>query len=136
MIVTDHLGSHCIARPVPEKHIPREALSRGGREPVASLSPVALACLLAAGRRRHPSGHGAKRTGVGGPPLGPASAVDNVRAGVLLLRSLLNSSGGDPALAAAGYFQGWSSVRQNGMLPSTQQYVNNVMALTPRFGGG
>ena len=72
----------------------------------------------------------------GGPPLGPASALDNVRAGVLLLRSLLNSSGGNPALAAAGYYQGWPSVRQNGLLPSTQQYVNDVMALTPRFGGG
>jgi LysM repeat protein len=72
----------------------------------------------------------------GGPPLGPASAADNVRAGVLLLRSLLNSSGGDPALAAAGYYQGWSSVQQNGMFPSTQQYVNDVMSLAPRFGGG
>src|SRR5439155_526897 len=41
-----------------------------------------------------------------GPALAPASAVDNVRGGVLLLRSLLGSTGGDPALAAAGYYQG------------------------------
>ena len=72
----------------------------------------------------------------GGPPLAPASALDNVRGGVLLLRSLLNSTGGDPSLAAAGYFQGWPSVQQKGLLPSTQQYVGDVMALAQRFGGG
>ena len=72
----------------------------------------------------------------GEPPLAPASASDNVRGGVLLLRSLLNSTGGDPAMAAAGYFQGLPSVRENGLYPSTQQYVNDVMALRSRFGGG
>jgi soluble lytic murein transglycosylase-like protein len=72
----------------------------------------------------------------GGPPLAPASAVDNVRGGVLLLRSLLNSTGGDPALAAAGYFQGLPSVERYGVLPQTQQYVNDVMALRQQFGGG
>ncbi len=71
-----------------------------------------------------------------GPPLAPASANDNVRGGVLMLRSLLNSTGGDPAMAAAGYFQGLPSVQQNGMYPSTQQYVNDVMALRQQFGGG
>jgi LysM repeat protein len=72
----------------------------------------------------------------GGPPLAPASALDNVRGGVLLLRSLLNSTGGDPALAAAGYYQGLPSVERYGVYPSTQQYVNNVLALAQRFGGG
>jgi LysM repeat protein len=72
----------------------------------------------------------------GEPPLAPASAADNVRGGVLMLRSLLNSTGGDPAMAAAGYFQGLPSVQQNGLYPSTQQYVNDVMALRARFGGG
>lgn len=72
----------------------------------------------------------------GAPPLAPASATDNIRGGVLLLRSLLNSTGGNPALAAAGYYQGLPSVQQNGIYPSTQQYVNNVMALAQRFGGG
>jgi soluble lytic murein transglycosylase-like protein len=56
----------------------------------------------------------------GGPPLAPASAVDNVRGGVLMLHSLLNATGGDPAMAAAGYFQGLPSVQQNGMYPETQ----------------
>ena len=71
-----------------------------------------------------------------GTPLAPASAVDNVRGGVLLLRSLLNSTGGDPALAAAGYYQGLPSVQRYGVYPSTQQYINNVLALRQRFGGG
>jgi LysM repeat protein len=73
---------------------------------------------------------------VGEPPLAPASAADNVRGGVLMLRSLLSSTGGDPAMAAAGYYQGLPSVQQNGVYPSTQQYVNSVMALRSRFGGG
>ncbi len=69
------------------------------------------------------------------PPLSSASAQDNVRGGVLLLRSLLNQTGGDPAMAAAGYYQGLQSVQQHGMYTDTQQYVNNVMALRQRFGG-
>jgi LysM repeat protein len=70
------------------------------------------------------------------PPLSPASAQDNIRGGVLLLRSLLDQTGGDPSLAAAGYYQGLESVRRHGMYSDTQQYVNNVMALRQRFGGG
>jgi N-acetylmuramoyl-L-alanine amidase len=69
-------------------------------------------------------------------PLAPASAVDNVRGGVLLLRSLLNSTGGDPGTAAAGYYQGLPSVQAHGLYPDTQQYVQSVMALEQRFGGG
>jgi LysM repeat protein len=76
------------------------------------------------------------RTLTSGTPLAPASAAENVRGGVLLLHSLLNSTGGDPALAAAGYYQGLSSVRANGMFNDTQNYVNNIMALRQRFGGG
>jgi LysM repeat protein len=72
----------------------------------------------------------------GGAPLDPASATDNVRGGVLMLRSLLNSTGGDPAMAAAGYYQGLPSVEQNGVYPDTQQYIDSVMALRQRFGGG
>jgi LysM repeat protein len=69
-------------------------------------------------------------------PLAPASAVDNVRGGVLLLRSLLNSTGGDTGTAAAGYYQGLPSVQAHGLYPDTQQYVQSVMALEQRFGGG
>ncbi len=77
-----------------------------------------------------------QRTLTAGTPLAPASATDNVRGGVLLLRSLLNATGGDPALAAAGYYQGLPSVQANGMYSDTQSYVNNVMALRQQFGGG
>lgn len=72
----------------------------------------------------------------GPTPLGPASALDNVRGGALLLHSLLSSTGGDRALAAAGYYQGLSSVQKYGMFPSTQKYVGSVLALARQFGGG
>ncbi len=72
----------------------------------------------------------------GGPPLEPASAADNVRGGVLMLHSLLDSTGGSDSMAAAGYYQGLPSVIQHGMYPSTQQYVNSVLALEHQFGGG
>jgi soluble lytic murein transglycosylase-like protein len=68
-------------------------------------------------------------------PLNPASAEDNVRAGSLYLGRLLRETGGDPALAAAGYYQGLASVRRIGMLPETRRYVANVLALRSRFGG-
>jgi soluble lytic murein transglycosylase-like protein len=67
--------------------------------------------------------------------LDPNSAVDNVHAGTLYLRQMLQETGGDPALAAAGYYQGLGSVREIGMLPETERYVANVMALRSRFGG-
>ena len=38
-------------------------------------------------------------------------------------------------MAAAGYYQGMASVRRIGMLPETQRYVANVLALRSRFGG-
>jgi LysM repeat protein len=77
-----------------------------------------------------------QRTLTAGAPLAPASAADNVRGGVLLLHSLLDSTGGSPSLAAAGYYQGLSSVQQHGLFPSTRQYVQSVLALSRRFGGG
>jgi LysM repeat protein len=72
----------------------------------------------------------------GPPPLQPASAADNVRAGSLLLHSLLNQTGGNAAMAAAAYYQGLPSIRTHGILPATQTYVNDVMSLQQRFGGG
>jgi LysM repeat protein len=71
-----------------------------------------------------------------GAPLAPASAADNVRGGVLLLHSLLDATGGDPAMAAAGYYQGLPSVQQHGLYPDTQRYVQNVLSLQHQFGGG
>jgi LysM repeat protein len=67
--------------------------------------------------------------------LDPSSPEDNVRAGSLYLADLLRQTNGDPAMAAAAYYQGLSSVRRIGMLPETRRYVANVMALRSRFGG-
>jgi hypothetical protein len=66
--------------------------------------------------------------------LNPDSAEDNVRAGSLYLAHLLRDTG-DERLATAGYYQGLASVRKIGLLPETEQYVDNVMALRSRFGG-
>jgi N-acetylmuramoyl-L-alanine amidase len=70
-----------------------------------------------------------------GVKLDPASPSDNVKAGSLYLAHLLRETNGDPALAAAAYYQGLSSVRRIGMLPETRRYVANVLALRSRFGG-
>jgi N-acetylmuramoyl-L-alanine amidase len=69
-----------------------------------------------------------------GGSLESGSAFDNVQGGVLLLRDLVGLTGSD-SMAAAGYYQGLQSIAQNGIYPSTQQYVNDVMSLDQRFGG-
>ncbi len=68
-------------------------------------------------------------------PLSASSAQDNVHAGVLYLGQLLHDTGGSLRETVAAYYQGLSSVRQEGMLPSTRQYVDDVLALRSRFGG-
>jgi LysM repeat protein len=69
-------------------------------------------------------------------PLSPYSASDNVRGGVLMLRSLLDATGGSPSMAAAGYYQGLASVEKYGLFADTERYVQNVMTLTAEFAGG
>ena len=69
----------------------------------------------------------------GPTPLAPASAASNVRGGVLLLRSLLEATGGDSGLAAASYYQGLESVRREGEAPETEEYVSKVLALQRQF---
>jgi LysM repeat protein len=59
-------------------------------------------------------------------------ASDNVEAGVLLLRDLLQATGSvDKALA--GYYQGLGSVGRVGLLPQTKQYIRNIQLLRHRF---
>jgi LysM repeat protein len=70
-----------------------------------------------------------------GQQLNASSAADNVSAGVMYLRHLLDESGGDERAAIAGYYQGLSSVRNRGMFEDTKRYVANVQALRSRFGG-
>ena len=67
--------------------------------------------------------------------LDPNSATDNVTAGVLYLRSLLNATGGDESAAIAAYYQGLGALRSRGVFDDTAKYVANVQALRSRFGG-
>lgn len=57
---------------------------------------------------------------------------DNVAGGVALLRVLLRVT--DTRTAVAAYYQGLAQVRRRGLLPETQTYVANVLALRQRFG--
>lgn len=66
-------------------------------------------------------------------PLNIYRAQDNVTAGVAMLAVLLRETNGDMRLAAAGYYQGLTSVRQRGMYDDTKRYVANVLALRNRF---
>jgi soluble lytic murein transglycosylase-like protein len=68
-------------------------------------------------------------------PMNPASAQDNVHAGVMYLGQLVRDTGGDEAAATAAYYQGLGSVRRIGLLPETRRYVANVMALRRVYGG-
>ena len=70
-----------------------------------------------------------------GRSLDTNSATDNVHAGVLYLRHLLEETGGDESAAIAGYYQGLGSVKSRGLFDDTQKYVENVQALRSRFGG-
>jgi N-acetylmuramoyl-L-alanine amidase len=67
--------------------------------------------------------------------LDPNSATDNVHAGVMYLRRLLDETGGDESTAIAGYYQGLRSVQERGLYDDTSRYVENVQALRGRFGG-
>ena len=51
--------------------------------------------------------------------LDPNSATDNVHAGVMYLKQLLDETGGDESTAIAGYYQGLQSVRDRGMYDDT-----------------
>lgn len=59
-------------------------------------------------------------------------AGDNVEAGVLLLRELLATTGSQ-GTALAGYYQGLGSIRAQGLLPQTYDYVRNITLLQRRF---
>lgn len=64
-----------------------------------------------------------------GQPLDIAgSADDNVHGGVAFLRFLIDHTG-SVQLAVAAYYQGPGSLQRDGILPETQHYVDNVMAI-------
>jgi len=57
---------------------------------------------------------------------------DNVTAGVAMLRQLVGTSTDLPT-AIAGYYQGSTSVRRNGMFADTRVYVANIQTHMVRF---
>jgi LysM repeat protein len=75
------------------------------------------------------------QSNLAGRRLDPASASDNVDAGVLYIKHLLQQTGGDETAAIACYYQGCGSVRSRGLFDDTKRYVANVQALRSRFGG-
>ena len=73
------------------------------------------------------------RTLLGAPTLNPAVAADNISMAAAYLHELLVRTGGNVNLALAGYYQGLTSVRKVGMLPSTTVYVNGILGYTAIF---
>jgi LysM repeat protein len=57
----------------------------------------------------------------------------NVRIGVAYLHHLLGEFGGSARLALAAYYQGPAGVRRYGVLPASQLYIADVLALRARM---
>jgi hypothetical protein len=70
---------------------------------------------------------------IAGRRLNPASAYENVHAGVMYLGRLVQDTG-NVFTATASYYQGEASVRRIGMLPETRRYVDSVMSLRAQYG--
>lgn len=70
-----------------------------------------------------------------GYQINPYDPTDNVRAGVAMLRFYLQKYG-DVTEALAAYHQGMGSLASQGILPETQQYIANILALQQRFASG
>ncbi len=62
----------------------------------------------------------------------PHTADGNVRVGVAYLAHLLRAFGGDERRALAAYYQGERSVRTIGVLPESELYVEDILALKAR----
>jgi peptidoglycan hydrolase-like protein with peptidoglycan-binding domain len=56
----------------------------------------------------------------------------NIQAGVRLLAHLLREVGGDARLALAAWYQGLRAVRERGVLPESEAFVADVLALRGR----
>ncbi len=67
------------------------------------------------------------------PDLNPYIAVDNIRLTARYLRVLLDGFADDEELAIASYLQGSTSVRADGIDPSTSHFVGDVQELQRRF---
>lgn len=65
-------------------------------------------------------------------PLDPYDADDNINMSARYLKWLLDRTGGDESTALAGYYQGLGAVQRSGVFPSTQVYVDDVLAFRDR----
>jgi N-acetylmuramoyl-L-alanine amidase len=65
--------------------------------------------------------------------LDPRRPEHNIAMSARFLRYLLDSTNGNVAVAVAAYYQGLASVRRDGTLRVTDQYVANVLALRAKF---
>ncbi len=63
----------------------------------------------------------------------PPTLDGDIEAGVLYLRHLLRSFGGDERLAVAAWYQGERAVRVDGLYPETRRFVDDVLALSARM---
>jgi soluble lytic murein transglycosylase-like protein len=68
-----------------------------------------------------------------GEPLDPASAIDNVEAGVAYLHYLYHLKGGDGDATVASYYQG---PNRETLLPETETYVREIRDDQQDFAGG
>lgn len=65
--------------------------------------------------------------------LDPWVTSDNIEMSAAFLGYLLQRTGGNEALALAGYYQGLRSVLAHGLLPTTHQYVSGILAYQSHF---
>jgi LysM repeat protein len=63
----------------------------------------------------------------------PHTVEGDVEVGVLFLRHLLSTFGGNEKLALAGWYQGERAVRKHGTYKVTKPFVANVLALRTRM---
>jgi len=70
---------------------------------------------------------------LGDQTLSSTSTSDNIEMASAYLHQLLTQTGGNEALALAGYYQGLASVHQRGMMSSTVQYVHGILSYLPSF---
>ena len=70
--------------------------------------------------------------GLLGRPVDLNDPYDNADVGAAILREDLDNFK-DPAMALAAYYQGPTSLRENGMFADTQQYVQGILDLAARM---
>ena len=67
------------------------------------------------------------------PALNPLSGPDSIAMAAAYLHDLTVRDGGDIHTAVAAYYQGLSSIRQSGMMPSTKVYVTGIFNYAALF---